>query len=146
MTLPSATVIGTAASAVGAGPATTAPSVILNLEPWQGQSMVPSATWLQRHPTWVQTALKALKTPLDGWVTTTLAAVKTMPPPTGMSAASPSTVPPEPDAAAGLAATASAGPGAWPSSFASKGTAAVLHAVSRTAAPPAPASPAHSST
>src|SRR5277367_6087540 len=96
MILPSATVIGAAGSAVGAGPATTAPSVILNLEPWQGQSMVPSATWLHRHPTWVQIALKALKTPLDGWVTTTLASVKTVPPPSGMSAVRPSTVPPEP--------------------------------------------------
>src|ERR1700749_3108021 len=98
MTLPSATVIGTAARAVGAGPATTAPLLILNLEPWQGQSMVPSATWLHRHPTWVQIALKALKTPLVGWVTTTLALVKIMPPPTGMSAVRPRTVPPAPAA------------------------------------------------
>src|ERR1700689_4121661 len=109
MILPSATVIGAAGSAVGAGPATTVPSVILNLEPWQGQSMVPSATWLHRHPTWVQTALKALKTPLAGWVTTTLASVKTTPPPSGMSAAWPSTVPPDPAAAAGAADLAAAG-------------------------------------
>src|SRR6204780_4252240 len=95
MILPSATVIGAAGSAVGAGPATTVPSVILNLEPWQGQSMVPSATRLHRHPTWVQTALKALKTPLAGWVTTTLASVKITPPPSGMSAVRPSTVAPE---------------------------------------------------
>src|SRR5580692_8525055 len=124
MILPSATVIGAAGSAVGAGPATTAPSVILNLEPWQGQSMVPSATWLHRQPTCVQTALKALKTPLVGCVTTTLASVKTMPPPTGMSVVRPSRVPPEPadpaagaDAVAGAAgsvAAASAGPGACP--------------------------------
>jgi hypothetical protein len=131
MILPSATVIGAAGSAVGAGPATTAPSVILNLEPWQGQSMVPSATWLHRHPTCVQIALKALKTPLAGWVTTTLASVKTMPPPSGMSAVRPSTVPPEPPerpAGADLAdaagaevagATAKSGPGACPSSSAS---------------------------
>src|SRR5580692_2582361 len=106
MILPSFTVIGAVGSAVGAGPATTAPSVILNLEPWQGQSMVPSATWLHRHPTWVQTALKALKTPLVGWVTTTLASVKTMPPPTGMSAVWPSTVPPAPAAGADPAGAA----------------------------------------
>ena len=49
--------------------------MILNLLPWHGQSIVPSATWLHRHPTWVQTALKALYSPLVGWVTTTLAAV-----------------------------------------------------------------------
>src|ERR1700685_1285839 len=96
MILPSATVIGAAGSAVGAGPATTAPSVILNLEPWQGQSMVPSATWLHRQPTCVQTALQALKTPLVGCVPTPLASVKTVPPPSGMSAAWPSSVPPEP--------------------------------------------------
>src|ERR1700722_5367817 len=102
MILPSATRIGAGGSAVGAGPATPAPLVILNLEPWQGQSMVPSATWLQRQPTWVQIALKALKTPLAGWLTTTLASVKITPPPSGMSAVWPSTVAPEPAAGAAV--------------------------------------------
>src|ERR1700760_3652063 len=93
MTWPPATVTLAAASGVGAGPVTTEPSVILNLLPWQGQLIVPSATWLHRHPTWVQTALKALNSPLAGWVTTTLAAVKTFPLPTGMSLAVPSSLP-----------------------------------------------------
>src|ERR1700722_4337977 len=109
MILPSATVIGAAASAVGAGPAPTPPALILNLGPWQGQSMVPSATWLQRQPTWVQIALKALKTPLAGWVTTTLASVKTVPPPSGMSAVWPSTMPPEPAVGLEVADAAAAG-------------------------------------
>jgi hypothetical protein len=87
------TVTVLAAKGAVAGPATTEPSVILNLAPWQGQLIVPSATWLQMHPTWVQTALKALYSPLTGWVTTTLAAVNAIPPPTGISEALPSTVP-----------------------------------------------------
>src|ERR1700761_3969213 len=107
MTFPPATVTLAAASGVGAGPVTTEPSVILNLLPWQGQLIVPSATWLHRHPTWVQTALKALNSPLAGWVTTTLAAAKILPPPTGMSAAAPSTVPLAP-ALEGLALAGSA--------------------------------------
>src|SRR6185312_5358416 len=133
-------------------------SVILNLLPWQGQLIVPSATWLHRHPTWVQTALKALNSPLAGWVTTTFAAVKTLPLPTGTSAAIPSRVPiwppflappfAEPPLALALpdgwAAMPSpvedgAAAGAWPASLASKGTAAVLHAVSTPAAPRTPA-------
>src|ERR1700744_1990098 len=127
--LPPVTVIFVTGSGAGAGPATTEPSVILNLLPWQGQSIVPSATWLHRHPTWVQTALKALNSPLAGWVTTTLAAAKILPPPTGMSAAAPRTVTP-PLALEGLAPPAAAlagagaavvapAPGAFPASSAS---------------------------
>src|SRR5580658_9073036 len=97
--------MGAAGSGLGAGPATTAPVAIANLEPWHGQSMVPSATWLHRQPTCVQTALNPLNTPLAGWVTTTFASVKTIPPPTGISEAWPSRVPDRP-AAAGLAASA----------------------------------------
>src|ERR1700722_14632071 len=83
-----------------------------------------------------------------------------MPPPTGMSAARPSTVPPTRALPLGLPVTAPlpvvaplpagdggsiaivgalAGAGAWPSWFASYGTAAVLHAVSIPAAPRTPA-------
>jgi len=46
----------------------------------------------------VQIALNALNCPLDGWVTTTFAAVKTFPPPDGISLVAPSTVPPPLDA------------------------------------------------
>ena len=53
--------------------------------------MVPSVTWLRTHPTCVQTALKAWYCPWSGWVTTTLAVVKIMPPPTGIAPAAPST-------------------------------------------------------
>ena len=47
--------------------------------------MVPWATFATRQPWWVQMALKALNSPDLGWVTTTWAASKTLPPPTGMS-------------------------------------------------------------
>jgi len=70
----------------------TLPSLALNLLPWQGQSMVPSATWSTMHWACVQTALNALYSPADGWVTTTLAEVKILPPPTGTSLVAPSVV------------------------------------------------------
>src|SRR5665647_2946742 len=54
--------------------------------PWQGHLMVPLATLATVQPLWVQIALKALNSPALGWVTTTFAASKTLPPPTGMSA------------------------------------------------------------
>jgi len=73
--LPPDTVTLAPASGVVAGPATTEPSVILNFAPWQGQLIVPPATWLHMHPTWVQMALNALYCPVAGWVTTTWAAV-----------------------------------------------------------------------
>jgi hypothetical protein len=111
--------------------------------------MVPSATLLQMQPTWVQTALNALNVPFSGCVTTTFAAVNATPPPTGTCFALPRGVP------AGAAAAPEAGPlaavladvdedapGATPASFASYGTAAVLHPASA----PAPASPTPSST
>ena len=43
-----------------AGPFATEPSAILNLLPWHGQAISPSATVLTVQPWWVQTALKAL--------------------------------------------------------------------------------------
>ena len=49
--------------------------------------MVPFATLATVRPLWVQTALKALDSPALGWVTTIFAVAKTVPPPTGMSAA-----------------------------------------------------------
>jgi hypothetical protein len=61
------------------------PSRTLNLLPWHGQSMVPSATLSTRHCWCVHTALKALNWPAAGWVTTTLSVAKTFPPPTGIS-------------------------------------------------------------
>jgi hypothetical protein len=79
------TLMDSAGSGLGAGPPTTAPFVMLNLLPWQGQSIVPSATWLTRHPMCVHTALKALKSPESGWVTTTFSVANTLPPPTGIS-------------------------------------------------------------
>jgi hypothetical protein len=81
------------ARGVGGGPATTAPVVILNSPPWQGQPMTPLATLSRMQPTWVHTALNARYLPRAGWVTTTLSAVKILPPPRGISLASPSTFP-----------------------------------------------------
>src|SRR6516162_7634115 len=92
-TLPPTILICFLGSGLGAGPATTAPSVILNRLPWQGQSIVPLLTWFTTQPTCVHTALNARYSPRAGWVTTTRAAVKTMPPPTGISPAVPSTTP-----------------------------------------------------
>src|SRR5689334_12139462 len=74
-TWPLTTLTRRAGSGLGGGPATTAPLVILNWPPWQGQSMVPLATSLMMQPTCVQTALNALYWPRAGWVTTTLAAL-----------------------------------------------------------------------
>src|ERR1700744_6209947 len=91
MILPSVTAIVRAGSGLGAGPATNAPLVIENLLPWHGQSIVPLATASHRQPTWVQIALNALYCPFLGWVTTTFAAVKILPPPTGICVASPRT-------------------------------------------------------
>src|SRR5512147_1032593 len=47
--------------------------------------MVPSATRFTVQPMCVQIAEKALKSPLDGWVTTTFCALNTLPPPSGIS-------------------------------------------------------------
>ena len=79
------TLIVLAGSGLGAGPASTAPSVIEYSLPWHGQSILPSAIWLTVQPMWVQTALKALNSPAVGWVTTTSWVAKILPPPTGMS-------------------------------------------------------------
>jgi hypothetical protein len=126
MIFPSVIAIVRAGSGLGAGPATTAPVLIENLLPWQGQSMVPPLTASHRHPTCVQMALNALYCPFAGWVTTTLAAVKIVPPPTGTCVAWPRTVPviPPLDPAAAEpgpadVAAAAAAPGACPSSLAS---------------------------
>ena len=59
MTRPSTIVTRFAGSGDGAGPAATAPSVILNWLPWHGQSMVPLATLFTTQPTCVHTALNA---------------------------------------------------------------------------------------
>ncbi len=44
------TVIRAAGSGWVAGPLATLPSLMLNLLPWQGQLIVPSATWLTAQP------------------------------------------------------------------------------------------------
>src|SRR5271165_120888 len=77
--------MGWAGSGAGAGPATTAPFLMLYWLPWHGQSIVPSAIVATMQPMCVQTALKALKSLEAGWVTTTFSAVKILPPPTGIS-------------------------------------------------------------
>src|ERR1035438_9065270 len=79
------TLMAAAGSGLGAGPATTEPSFTLNWLPWQGQSIVPLATWSTVHPMWVQIALNPLKSPAVGWVTTTFGPPNTLPPPTGIS-------------------------------------------------------------
>jgi hypothetical protein len=82
-----------AGSGLGAGPACTEPSPMLNWLPWQGHMIRPPATLPTVQPWCVQVALKALKVPAAGWVTTTLAAEKILPPPTGTSEVLPSGVP-----------------------------------------------------
>ena len=57
--LPPLTLMLSAGSAMGAGPATTAPVAMLYWLPWHGQSMVPLLTWLTMQPMCVQTALNA---------------------------------------------------------------------------------------
>ena len=94
------TAIVRAGSGLLAGLAHHAPVLALNLLPWHGQLMVPLATASHRQPTWVQIALNALNCPLTGWVTTTLSAVKIVPPPTGTCDAWPSRVPVIPPAPA----------------------------------------------
>src|ERR1700730_2879247 len=66
-----------------AGPFATEPSR-LYLLPWQGQSIVPSATLFTVHPACVHFAEKPLNTPAVGWVTTILSTIT--PEPTGTSA------------------------------------------------------------
>src|SRR3984957_20768641 len=83
--LPPLTLICSAGSGLGAGPATTSPVAMLYWLPWHGQSMVPLLTWLTMQPMCVQTALNALNSPAVGWVTTTLGPEKIVPLPTGMS-------------------------------------------------------------
>src|SRR6202042_1784128 len=99
---PLATLMVLAGSGFGAGPRTTWASVTLYSLPWQGQSIVPSATLSTVQPMWVQIALKPLNSPFVGWVTTTFSAVKIFPPPTGISLVVPSAelspeLPPEPE-------------------------------------------------
>src|SRR5215472_4934029 len=100
------TLMGSAGSGLGAGPATTAPSLMLYWLPWHGQSMVPFEIWLTMHPMCVQTALKPLKSPEVGWVTTTFCSVKILPLPTGISlvVARALAPPPAPEAAGALLA------------------------------------------
>ena len=54
-----------------AGDRATEPSAMSNLLPWQPQLMVPPPTFATVQPWCVQIAVKHLKLPLDGWVTTT---------------------------------------------------------------------------
>src|SRR5258708_37332256 len=56
----------------------------LYLLPWQGQSIVPSATLFTVHPACVHFAEKPLNTPAVGWVSTVLSTIT--PEPTGTSA------------------------------------------------------------
>src|SRR5690242_6356564 len=56
-----------------------------NLLPWQVQSISSPLISATTQPWWVQTALKALKSPSVGWVTTTFSPGKILPPPTGTS-------------------------------------------------------------
>jgi len=65
--LPPVVLIFLAGSGPDAGPATTAPLVVLKIDPWQGQKISPLATLSTMQPTWVQTALKARNSPLTGW-------------------------------------------------------------------------------
>ena len=53
-----------------AGPFTTEPSSIEKALPWHSHMMSPSETELTMQPWWVQTAVKHLKSPWFGWVTT----------------------------------------------------------------------------
>src|ERR1700691_5132989 len=71
------------ASGLVAGPWTTAPSVMGNLLPWQGQLMVPFETLLTMQPSWVQIAVNALNDPDCGCVITILSLSMIMPPPSG---------------------------------------------------------------
>jgi len=76
----------TAASGRVAGPFTTDPLTLLYLLPWHGQSMVPPDTASTMQPWWVQMAVNAWKEPAFGCVITIFWPVRTLPPPTGMSA------------------------------------------------------------
>src|SRR5215472_7392566 len=75
----------TEAKGEGAGPCTTEPSLMLNLLPWHGQSMVPLATASTMQPWWVHTAVNALNEPAVGWVITIFCPERIFPPPTGTS-------------------------------------------------------------
>src|SRR5690606_15688479 len=59
---------------------------MLNLLPWHGQLIVPPETSSTSQPRWVQAISNALNSPAAGWVTTTFCSLKTLPPPSGMSA------------------------------------------------------------
>src|SRR5690348_6944281 len=83
-----------AASGAGAGPPLTEPSAAENRLPWHGQLITPLETLLTVQPACVQMALKHLKVPFAGWVTTTFSASMIFPPPTGMSVVFASTLPP----------------------------------------------------
>src|SRR6478752_8174366 len=78
------TVLG--ASGRVAGPRFTAPVAMSYWLPWQPQLIVPSETSATMQPIWVHTAENALNSPDAGWVMTTLASARTLPPPTGTCA------------------------------------------------------------
>src|SRR5262245_20701377 len=68
-----------------AGPCFTEPSSIEYWLPWQLQLIVPPSTLASGHCWCWQTELNPLNSPDIGWVTTTPAEAKTLPPPTGIS-------------------------------------------------------------
>src|SRR6478752_8090908 len=53
--------------------------------PWHSHLMPPACTELTMQPWWVQTAVKHLNSPSEGWVMTTWSSGKIVPPPTSMS-------------------------------------------------------------
>src|SRR5215208_6392906 len=79
---PSTTTTGFASRGLVAGPLATEPSR-LNLLPWHGQLIVPSAISLTAHPACVQVVEKPLNCPAAGCVTTTSSTIT--PDPTGTS-------------------------------------------------------------
>src|SRR3954467_6132225 len=91
----------------GGGPPFTEPSVTENLLPWQGQLMVPPATWLTVQPACGQITPNALNSPFLGWVTTVSPTIT--PPPTGTLATVVSAAPPPPPLAPPLAPPPAAG-------------------------------------
>ena len=74
----------------------------------RSQVIVPSATDDTTQPWWVHTAENALNSPATGWVTTTLSRSRTVPPPTGTSAAAMASEISEPALAAAEAAVRAA--------------------------------------
>ena len=79
-----------------AGPFFTEPSVALYADPWHGQLITLSLTMPTVQAWWVHTAVKALKVPCVGCVTTIRGPPRITPPPTGTLAVATSAVPAPP--------------------------------------------------